>query len=288
MRSLGFSTASSTRLPNGKLGPGWGPPGVPTPQPRPSLNSLSFSQSVSGLSQPATPLDLSEFPALGPQGTSQAAQAWNRISTQSPSQSRPTEDLFQGHLGGSGSLDDYRLPTHHQQQQQQSSLMLQNSLDEFPALPRSQNGQHLDLTQPEGQQQARNAFMVGGIGALVGQQQQHQNQQSQAQARQQQQQQSAALRQSVLSPPSMQNGGQHYYPRTSGGQGSGSGGVANKVALSVGAPSQTSRLLPNDMMLQQGQQQQPPQQQNLNNSIGEQEKKQVRDILLVVGAGEYF
>jgi len=122
--------------------------------------------------------------------------------------------------------------------------------------------------------------MIGGIGGLVGQQQQQQNQQAQAQARQQQQQ-SAALRQSVLSPPNMQNGSQHYYPRTSLGAGSGSGGVANKVALSVGAPSQTSRLLPNDMMLQQGQ-------QNLNNSIGEQEKKQVRDILLVVGAGEYF
>lgn len=127
--------------------------------------------------------------------------------------------------------------------------------------------------------------MAGGMGGLVGQQQ---NQQAQAR---QQQQQSAALRQSVLSPPNMQNGSQHYYPRTSGSGDPGSGGVANKVALSVGAPSQTSRLLPNDMILQQPQgQQQPPQQQpqNLNNSIGDQEKKQVRDILLVVGAGECF
>jgi len=118
--------------------------------------------------------------------------------------------------------------------------------------------------------------MAGGMGSL--QQQQQHNQQAQAR---QQQQQSAALRQSVLSPPNMQNGSQHYYPRTSGGVDSGSGGVANKVALSVGASSQTSRLLPSDMMLQQGQ-------QNLNNSIGEQEQKQVRDILLVVGAGECF
>lgn len=211
----------------------------------------------------------SEFPALGPQGPTQAAQVWNRISTQSPSQGRPTaEDLFQGHLGGAGGLDDFRLPTH---QQQQSSLMHPNSLDEFPALPRAQNGQHLDLTQPEGQQQARNAFMSGGMGGLVGQQQQNQ----QAQARQQQQQ-SAALRQSVLSPPNMQNGRQHYYPRAPGGSNSGTGGVANKVTLSVGAPSQTSRLLPNDMMLQQqAQSQQVQQQTNLSNSIAEQDKKQV-------------
>lgn len=231
----------------------------------------------------------SEFPALGPQGPTQAAQAWNRISTQSPSQGRPAaEDLFQGHLGGAGGLDDFRLPTHQQQQQQQqqSSLMHSNSLDEFPALPRAQNGQHLDLTQPEGQQQARNAFLSGGMGGLVGQQQQNQQVQAQAQARQQQQQ-SAALRQSVLSPPNMQNGRQHYYPRAPGVANAGTGGVANKVGLPVGAPPQTSRLLPNDMMLQQ-QNQQPQQQQTLSNSIGEPDKKQVRKILLVVGAGECF
>ncbi|KAF8464024.1 hypothetical protein BDZ91DRAFT_730577 [Kalaharituber pfeilii] len=235
MRSLGFSTAASSRMPNGKLGPSWGPPGVPNPQSRPNL-SLSFSQSVSGMSQPATPLDLSEFPALTPQGPTQAAQAWNRISTQSPSQGRPTaEDLFQGHLGGGG-LDDFRLPTQQQPTQQQSSLMHPNSLDEFPALPRAQNGAHLDLTQPEGHQQARNAFMSAGMGNL----QQQQNQQVQAQAQARQQQQSAALRQSLVSPANMQN---------------------------VGAPPQTSRLLPTDVLLQQQQQQ-----QSLS-SLGEQDKK---------------
>ena len=157
----------------------------------------------------------SEFPALGPQGPTQAAQAWNRISTQSPSQGRPTtEDLFQGHLGG---LDDFRLPSQQQQQQQQqSSLMHSNSLDEFPALPRAQNGGHLDLTQPEAHQQARNAFMSGGMGGLVGGHQQQQPNGQPQPRQQQQQQQSGLLRQSMAAPPNLQNGRNptpHQLPR---------------------------------------------------------------------------
>jgi len=95
---------------NGAAG-GWmgaPPPGVPTLGNR-SATGLTFSQSVGGLSQPSTPLDMksvrvfdvllsqlltweiggdSEFPALGGQTQSNPAQAWSRINTQSPSQNR--------------------------------------------------------------------------------------------------------------------------------------------------------------------------------------------------------
>lgn len=93
-------------------------------------------------------------------------------------------------------MDEFMLSTQQQQQQQKSSLMHPNSLDEFPALPRAQNGGHLDLSQPEGQQHSRNAFLSGGMGGILGQP---------VQARQQQQA-STGLRQSILSPANMQNG----------------------------------------------------------------------------------
>ena len=100
-------------------------------------------------------------------------------------------------------MDEFMLST--QQQQQKSSLMHPNSLDEFPALPRAQNGGHLDLSQPEGQQHSRNAFLSGGMGGILGQPHQ-QGQQAQAQVQARQPQPSTGLRQSVLSLANMQNG----------------------------------------------------------------------------------
>ncbi|KAL7271903.1 nuclear-transcribed mRNA catabolic process, deadenylation-dependent decay [Rhizina undulata] len=151
-------------LANGKLGAGWQggpPPGVPTPGSRPN-SGLTFSQSLG--SQPNTPLDMSEFPALGGQLQTTNVQAWSRISSQSPSQNRqlPSDDYLLG-------LDDYRIAggagTQGQSQQPQGQMQ-PSSLDDFPALPRTQqNGAHLD---------ERVGYMggMGGMGGLAAQQQQ--------------------------------------------------------------------------------------------------------------------
>lgn len=151
MRLPGFPPAATAAsrgggMPNGKIGGGWQggpPPGVPNPAGSRPGSSLPFSQLAS---QPGTPLDLSEFPALGGQPQNTNVQPWNRISTQSPSsQNRPPQpnDLFPdmdgyrigGNGGGGGS----------QGQAQGRQQMQPNSLDDFPALPRTaQGGDHLD------------------------------------------------------------------------------------------------------------------------------------------------
>lgn len=87
----------------------------------------------------------SEFPALGGQPQNTNVQPWNRIGTQSPSpQNRPPQpdDLFP-------SMDNYRIGGNGggggQGQGQGRQQMQPNSLDDFPALPRTaQNGDHLE------------------------------------------------------------------------------------------------------------------------------------------------
>lgn len=86
----------------------------------------------------------SEFPALGGQPQNTNVQPWNRMSTQSPSlRDRPPQpdDLF-------SSMDNYRIGGNvgsSGQSQGQARQMQPNSLDDFPALPRTaQNGDHLE------------------------------------------------------------------------------------------------------------------------------------------------
>lgn len=87
----------------------------------------------------------SEFPALGGQPQNTNVQPWNRMSTQSPSsRDRPPQpdDLF-------SSMDNYRIGgnvgSSGQGQGQVRQQMQPNSLDDFPALPRTaQNGDHLE------------------------------------------------------------------------------------------------------------------------------------------------
>lgn len=85
----------------------------------------------------------SEFPALGGQPQNTNVQPWNRINTQSPSsQNRPPQpsDLF-------SDMDGYRLGGNGGGggQGQGRQQMQPNSLDDFPALPRTApNGDHLE------------------------------------------------------------------------------------------------------------------------------------------------
>ncbi|PUU73591.1 hypothetical protein B9Z19DRAFT_1103863 [Tuber borchii] len=155
MRLGGFSQASSASasrpvggMPNGKLGgSGWqgGPPGVPNPPGSRPGSGLTFSQSVLS-SQPGTPLDMNDFPALGGQPQNPNVQPWNRLNTQSPSaQNRPPqpEDIFanmdgyrMSGVGGVGGVGT---------QAQARQAMQPNSLDDFPALPRTQgNGDGIE------------------------------------------------------------------------------------------------------------------------------------------------
>ncbi|KAG0643588.1 hypothetical protein HOY80DRAFT_944955 [Tuber brumale] len=149
MRLAGFPQASSAAsrsvggIPNGKLGGGgWqgGPPGVPNPPGSRPGSGLTFSQS--GLS---SPLDMNDFPALGGQPQNPNVQPWNRLNTQSPSaQSRPPqpEDIF-------ANMDGYRMGgvgiSGVGTQAQARQAMQPNSLDDFPALPRTQgNGDGIE------------------------------------------------------------------------------------------------------------------------------------------------
>lgn len=95
----------------------------------------------------------SEFPALGGQPQNASVQPWNRLSTQSPSsQNRPPQpdDLF-------SNMDNYRISGNVGGGVVQGRQQMQpNSLDDFPALPRTaQNGDHLE----------DRAFMGMGMGA---------------------------------------------------------------------------------------------------------------------------
>ncbi|KZF25389.1 hypothetical protein L228DRAFT_244216 [Xylona heveae TC161] len=91
------------RLPNGKIGSGsnWGfgvplggAPGLPNPQSRPTSAAMTTFAQTLGASQPATPLDLSEFPSLSgsqPQHQNPSAQAVWANATQRASQHTPVQ-----------------------------------------------------------------------------------------------------------------------------------------------------------------------------------------------------
>ncbi|PWY73621.1 NOT2 family protein [Aspergillus heteromorphus CBS 117.55] len=115
---------ASARLPNGKLGSGanWnfnlpvsGTPGIQAAQQRNIGTMGTFAQSLSG-SQPATPLDLSDFPSLSgapPQSQAQNpshlvwANASQRAMQQTPSQPSH-EDVFPSGAQFANRLDDFR------------------------------------------------------------------------------------------------------------------------------------------------------------------------------------
>ncbi|TGZ82585.1 hypothetical protein EX30DRAFT_339864 [Ascodesmis nigricans] len=156
------AAAGRSAMSNGKLASpgGWPPvppPGVPTPGSRPGL---TFSQSVGGLTQPNTPLDMNEFPALGGQPSANPAAAWNRLNTASP-QNRGGPQQQQQHqqhqiqqdqldafpppsnkdMFGAG-MDEFRIGAGvgmgggggSQSQQQQQNQMPPSSMEEFPPL----------------------------------------------------------------------------------------------------------------------------------------------------------
>ncbi|GAB1318935.1 hypothetical protein MFIFM68171_09145 [Madurella fahalii] len=149
--------AVSNRLPNGKIGPigngaGWGfgggmPMGgsasVPPGSARQLGGNISFAQSLSG-SQPATPLDPSEFPSLSNtsqlNSTSQSSM-WagprslgggvhRGSGTPLSSQQNPQEDVFASRLSRYG----------NQGNASQASQGQSGVTDEFPPLNRTANG----------------------------------------------------------------------------------------------------------------------------------------------------
>ncbi|KAK5998513.1 Zinc-regulated GTPase metalloprotein activator 1 [Cladobotryum mycophilum] len=153
----GRSVAS--RLPNGKLasnGSGWAfNAGVPMGntgfqnQARQLGGNVSFAQSLSG-SQPATPLDLSEFPSLSnnPQlpNASQASM-WSSAGSRNLSgpiqRNQPTPVSSQ-----QGGQDDLFSPSSRMPSAQgafrfgnQPSQVQPNSVDDFPPLNRTANGE---------------------------------------------------------------------------------------------------------------------------------------------------
>ncbi|GIJ98608.1 hypothetical protein Aspvir_000726 [Aspergillus viridinutans] len=140
------ATLASARLPNGKLGSGanWnfnlpvgGTPGIQGNQQRNVGAMGTFAQSLSGGSQPATPLDLSDFPSLsgapqqsqtpnpglvwGQRALQQTPQRQQHPTSQAPSrapqtqshhpqqQSQPShEDVFPSGAQFANRLDDFR------------------------------------------------------------------------------------------------------------------------------------------------------------------------------------
>ncbi|KAL2012608.1 hypothetical protein VTN00DRAFT_133 [Thermoascus crustaceus] len=171
---------ASTRLPNGKIGGGanWnfglpmgGAPGLQSNQQRNIGTMGSFAQSLGG-SQPATPLDLSEFPSLS--GAPQQSQSQNpaqavwanasqRATQQTPvqrqqpptsqarasqtqshhsQQSQPShEDLFPSGAQFANRLDDFRNGGQGISGQLGSSGQPQTgNIEEFPPLGRNVHG----------------------------------------------------------------------------------------------------------------------------------------------------
>ncbi|KAI9821223.1 MAG: hypothetical protein M1827_003957 [Pycnora praestabilis] len=155
-----------------------GTPGLPNPQTRPTSAAMtSFAQTIGG-SQPATPLDLSEFPSLssGPQSqnhnsSAQAVWAPQRTTQHTPVQrpqqqsaiSQPSsqplqqqqqppqpqsqpqqqhDDLFPTSSQFTNGLDDYRFGGQGGVGQLSGSSQPQTgNIDEFPPLGRNGNGE---------------------------------------------------------------------------------------------------------------------------------------------------
>ncbi|MCJ1299565.1 hypothetical protein MMC08_002357 [Hypocenomyce scalaris] len=238
----------SGRLQNGKIGNGstWGfgmpvngAPGLPNPQSRPtSAATTSFAQTIGG-SQPATPLDLSEFPSLSgaprPQYQNPGQAVWanaNQRATQHipvqrpqqqpadiqiPAQEQPPsqqpqeqtqqtpEDLFPSGSQFSNGLDDYR---HGGQggvgQLSGSSLPQTGNIDEFPPLSRNDNG---DIGQDRRGNLMQNAAFGGYTNGNAFAQQSNQMQNRQAlQGGQQDSGRSSTLVDRILSPSALASG----------------------------------------------------------------------------------
>ncbi|KAI0111894.1 hypothetical protein F4814DRAFT_423960 [Daldinia grandis] len=174
----------SNRIPNGKLannGAGWAFGGVPMggaglqTSSRQLGGNLSFAQSLSG-SQPATPLDLSEFPSLSNNSQLQSAGGSSLWSTgasrgmggtiqrsQQPtplSSQHAQQDDFFSPSRMSSSQGQYRFG--NQNSVAQSSQPQPSSIDEFPPLNnnsiRNSNG---DI----GQERGSNLMSTLGFGA---------------------------------------------------------------------------------------------------------------------------
>ncbi|KAK3307044.1 uncharacterized protein B0T15DRAFT_529035 [Chaetomium strumarium] len=156
--------ALANRLPNGKIGPigngpGWfggmpmgGSASVPPGAARQIGGNVSFAQSLTG-SQPATPLDLSEFPSLSNTSQLTSTAQTSMWSAQGPrnlgggihrgagtplsSQQTQQDDLFASRLStGQGS---FRFG--NQGNTAQASQSLSSVTDEFPPLNRAANGE---------------------------------------------------------------------------------------------------------------------------------------------------
>ncbi|GFF55703.1 NOT2 family protein [Aspergillus lentulus] len=170
------ATLASARLPNGKLGSGanWnfnlpvsGTPGLQGNQQRNVGAMGTFAQSLSGGSQPATPLDLSDFPSLsgapqqsqtpnpglvwGQRALQQTPQRQQHPTSQAPSrapqtqshhpqqQSQPShEDVFPSGAQFANRLDDFRNGGQGISGQLGGSGQPQTgNIDEFPPLGRN-------------------------------------------------------------------------------------------------------------------------------------------------------
>ncbi|KAH7328216.1 CobW/HypB/UreG, nucleotide-binding domain-containing protein [Stachybotrys elegans] len=151
----------SNRLPNGKMannGSGWafgggvpmGTAGLQT-QARQLGGNVSFAQSLSG-SQPATPLDMSEFPSLSNNSQLPApnqASMWSAAGTRPIQRNQPTpvssQQAAQDDLFSSASS---RMPSAqgsfrfgNQGNMLPSSQIQPSSIDDFPPLNRTANGE---------------------------------------------------------------------------------------------------------------------------------------------------
>ncbi|KAK4126184.1 cobW-domain-containing protein [Parathielavia appendiculata] len=177
--------AVSNRLPNGKIGPvgnaaGWGFGGMPmggsTSVPPGAARQIgggnvSFAQSLTG-SQPATPLDLSEFPSLSNTSQLNSANSSSMWSAQGPrtiggglhrgpgtplsSQTNQQDDLFSSRLSSAqGTFRFGNQGSASQASQGQAGVSDEN----FPPLNRSANG---DLG---GQDRGANLMSSLGFGA---------------------------------------------------------------------------------------------------------------------------
>ncbi|GFF40745.1 general negative regulator of transcription subunit 2 [Aspergillus udagawae] len=170
------ATLASARLPNGKLGSGanWnfnlpvsGTPGLQGNQQRNVGAMGTFAQSLGGGSQPATPLDLSDFPSLsgapqqsqtpnpglvwGQRALQQTPQRQQHPTSQAPSrapqtqshhpqqQSQPShEDVFPSGAQFANRLDDFRNGGQGISGQLGGSGQPQTgNIDEFPPLGRN-------------------------------------------------------------------------------------------------------------------------------------------------------
>ncbi|BCR88064.1 uncharacterized protein ACHE_40628A [Aspergillus chevalieri] len=198
------ATLASARLPNGKIGAGanWnfnlpvsGTPGLQGNQQRNFGAMGTFAQSLSG-SQPATPLDLSEFPSLSgapPSQTQNPSQmVWANASqraaqtpvqrqqpptTQPPSRTSQTpshipqqqnqpshDDLFPSGMQFANRLDDFRGGGQGISGQLAGGQPQTGSIDEFPPLGRNVTA---DLGQDRRGSMMQNAGLGGYSSASV-------------------------------------------------------------------------------------------------------------------------